>query len=210
MNNNKSKYKPLIDSIDALIVELNTLRDNVLNDNIQAANNCSGSIIDRFEELKNKVIEFSSKRSEDSQSPHLIEMNIYDAIPLLNEMLNVSGFCKEILKKVGTWISTKSRRLEFYSIKPGFSNTDVKLMNQGMQDVADFCIAHILRLPSEYNDKDIYAQYAIQVLKDLRSVISMPYLRENYTNIARKTFTHKVNLTVGVMVNPAISPRKTL
>lgn len=139
-----------------------------------------------------------------------IKINIYEAIPLLSEMLNVSGFCRKILKKVGTWITTKSRRLEFYTVKPGFNETDIELMNKGMQDVADFCQAHILKLPSECNDKGVYAKYAIQTLKELRSVISMPYLRANYTSIARKTFSHKMCLAIGMNGKPCYFTEKDI
>lgn len=139
-----------------------------------------------------------------------LEMNIYDAIPMLNGMLNISGFCRIILNKVGTWINTKTRRQEFYTVKPGFNEVDVEIMNKGMQDVAEFCHAHVLKLPSECNDKSIYAKYVVETLKELRSVISMPYLRENHTSIAKKTFTDKMRIAINRNGKPCYFTEKDI
>lgn len=206
MNNSEGKYKLLIDNIDALIEELNLLKGNVLDNNIQAANNYTGSIIGKFEELKNKITECSSKRNEVVEDSHLIEMNIYDAIPMLKEMLNIKGVCENLLGKKANWMNDKMNKKSSL----GFTEQSVEMMNQAMRDVVDICRAHILRLPSEYSEKEIYAKYAIQILKELRSVISMPYLRENYTSMAKDTLNNKIRLAIGKNGKPCYFTEKNI
>lgn len=139
-----------------------------------------------------------------------LTMNIYDGVPILKKMLNMKGFCENMLGKGTSWINDKVNRRPYYFVTLGFTEQNVELINQAMQDVADFCRAHILKLPSEEDNKDVYAKYAIQRLKELRGIISMSYLRENYTNIANRTFTHKMNMAIGMNGKPRYFTEKDI
>lgn len=131
-----------------------------------------------------------------------IRMNIYDARTLLSDLLNVSGFDMKILKKQHAWLPNKYACKEFYSVKPGFNEKDIELINKGLIELATFCRSHLLKLPSECNDAEIYAQYAEKQLKELREVISMPYLRTHYTTIGEKVFIKKMRQTMNVNKKP--------
>ena len=78
-----------------------------------------------------------------------------------------------------------------------FLKKDIELYNNGLCSVSEYCDKRILKLPSECSDPEIYAQYASKLIKELRGVISIPYLREHYTNIAKKTFSYKLNSNIG-------------
>lgn len=125
-----------------------------------------------------------------------IVLNVYEARTLLYDMLNVKGFNLIILKKTRGWTDGKYARNEFYSVKPGFNDKDIELMHKGLSELAEFCRKRILKLPSECNDAEIYGQYAAKQLKELRDVISMVYLRENYTSMAKKTFGNKLRMDI--------------
>lgn len=125
-----------------------------------------------------------------------IVLNVYEAKSLLDDMLNVKGFCSKILKKSPAWIPNKYARKEFYTVTPGFSADNIDLINNGLRELSEFCKRRILKLPSECNDREIYGQYAAKQLKELREVISMVHLRENYTSIAKKTYGCKLRMDV--------------
>lgn len=131
-----------------------------------------------------------------------VTMNIYDAKPLLYDMLNVKGFNLKILKKTRGWTDGKYARHEFYSVKPGYNEKDIDLVNSGLRELGEFCKKRILKLPSECNDAEIYGQYVAKQLKELREVISMPYLRENYTKMADKTFIKKMRQSLNANGKP--------
>lgn len=125
-----------------------------------------------------------------------IVMNVYEAKSLLYDMLNVKGFNLIILNKAQGWTDVKYAGREFYTVKPGFGEKDIALMNKGLRDLSDFCRKRILKLPSECNDREIYGQYAAKLLKELRGVISLVYLREKYTTMAKKTFGCKLRMDI--------------
>lgn len=131
-----------------------------------------------------------------------IKMNVYESRELIENMLNVKGFNVKILKKSASWTTTKYLNLEFGNVKPGFSEKDIELYNNGLRGVSEYCDKRILKLPSECSDPEIYAQYASKLIKELRGVISIPYLREHYTNIAKKTFSYKLNSNIGANGKP--------
>jgi len=124
-----------------------------------------------------------------------IEMNIYDARMMLSDLLNIKGFDSKILKKQNAWLPGKYSRKEFYTVKPGFNEKDIELINRGLRVLSEFCRKHILKLPSECNDADIYGKYVNQQLKELRGVISLVHLREKYTKMAKNTFCYKMRQT---------------
>lgn len=126
-----------------------------------------------------------------------IKMNVYESRQLVENMLNVKGFNVKILKKSPTWTTTKYLKREFGNVKPGFSERDIELYNSGLYSLSEYCNKRILKLPSECEDPEIYAQYVAKLIKELRAVISIPYLRENYTSIANKTFGAKLRSDIG-------------
>ena len=126
-----------------------------------------------------------------------IKINVYESKELLYKMLNVKGFNERILKKGSTWTNAKYSLKEFGNVHPGFSESDICIYNKGLQDLAEYCSKRILKLPSECGDQEIYAEYVSKLLKELRDVISIPYLRKNFTTIAEKTFGNKLRGDIG-------------
>lgn len=125
-----------------------------------------------------------------------IKMNIYDAKMMLSKILNVKGFDVKVLKKQHAWLPNKYACKEFYTVKPGFNEKDIELINSGLMYLSEYCRKRVLKLPSECNDSDIYGQYVAKQLGELREVISLPYLRKNYTSIADKTFIKKMRQSI--------------
>lgn len=132
-----------------------------------------------------------------------IIMNVYEAVPVLREMLNISGFCTKVLKSSRYWLDGKYERKEFYNVKPGFGETDVAAVNDGLKAVSKFCVDRILKSPLECADIEIYGKYASRQLKELRAIISMPYLRTKHTSMAEETFGKKMRLAMNKNGKPS-------
>ena len=121
------------------------------------------------------------------------EIVVYEALPLLREVLNVSGFTK-MIGKADVWFNNKESRQEaFGKITPGFTEDNVELINYGLEKVVDACEKHRLQPPSECANRDIYNKYVGIQIKELRKLVSMVYIRENYTRIPESSWNKKVN-----------------
>lgn len=121
------------------------------------------------------------------------EIVVYEALPLLREVLNVSGFTK-MIGKADVWFNNKESRQEIFGkITPGFTEDNVELINYGLEKVVDACEKHRLQPPSECANRDIYNKYVGIQIKELRKLVSMVYIRENYTRIPESSWNKKVN-----------------
>lgn len=118
-------------------------------------------------------------------------MNVYEAVPVLTKMLNVSGFTKKFLKKSGNWLYSKCEKSEFYFVVPGFNTNDIVLIETALKATSEYCSERMLKLPSECNDPDIYAAYIAKTIKELRSLISMSYICGNFCSFTLETMQRK-------------------
>lgn len=118
------------------------------------------------------------------------QINIYEAMPMLRNVLNLSGFAKSI-GKTNSWFNNKEQKLEFPRVIPGFSQANVDLINYHLERAAEFCEKHVLHLPKN-SEREIYNKYVKAELKDLRKIISLVYLRENYTKIPKNSWGKKL------------------
>lgn len=121
------------------------------------------------------------------------EVVVYEALPLLREVLNVSGFTKMIGKNPGWFNNKEEEESPFERLPPGFTEDNVELINYGLEKVVDACTKRKLHLPSSCPQRDIYNTYVKTELKELRKLISMVYLRENYTEIPTSSWNKKLN-----------------
>lgn len=120
------------------------------------------------------------------------EVNVYEAAPMLKQILNLSGFGK-IIGKGASWFHEKSiRRCPFERMEPGFTEDNVELINYGLEKVVAACGKHRLQPPSECSNREIYNKYVSTELKTLRKLVSMVYIRENYTTITKSSFDKKL------------------
>lgn len=120
------------------------------------------------------------------------EVNVYEAVPLFKQVLNFSGFCK-MIGKSASWIHDKStKRSVFERMEPGFTADNVELINYGLEKVVESCHKHKLQPPSECPNREIYNKYVKTELKELRKLVSLVYIRENYTAITKSTFDKKL------------------
>ena len=119
-------------------------------------------------------------------------ISIYEALPLLREVLNVSGFFK-LIGKSGSWFNNKEGMKQAYDTIPmGFTQDNIELINYGLEKVVEACHKHKLKLPSECPDRDIYNKYVKTELRDLRKLVSLVYIRENYTQIPVSSWNKKL------------------
>lgn len=125
-----------------------------------------------------------------------IEIDVYESFPILSSMLNMSGFVKRILKKKVSWMNNKYLKLEFGGVKPGFHPNDVALINDGLRQTADFCEAKQLRLPSEIGDPAVYGIYAKAQIREIGSIIKLPYLSRDFQTMTQRTFGAKSRGTI--------------
>lgn len=120
------------------------------------------------------------------------EVNVYEAVPLFKQVLNLSGFGK-LIGKATNWIHEKSmRRCPFERMDPGFSEDNVELLNYGLEKVVESCMKHRLHPLSECPNREIYNKYVSTELKELRKLVSLVYIRENYTTITKSSFDKKL------------------
>lgn len=121
------------------------------------------------------------------------EINVYEALPLLREVLNVSGFTKIIGRTPG-WFNLKERiESPFERLPVGFTEDNIELLNYGLEKVVECCEKHRLHRPSSCSNREVYNTYVKTELKELRKLISMVYIRENFTTIAKSSWSNKMN-----------------
>ena len=121
------------------------------------------------------------------------EISVYEVLPLLREVLNVSGFTKMIGKNPGWFNNKEEEDSPFERMCPGFTEDNVELINYGLEKVVEACTKHKLHMPSSCPQRDIYNTYVQTELKQLRKLVSMVYLRENYTEIPTSSWNKKLN-----------------
>lgn len=121
------------------------------------------------------------------------ETNVYEALPLLREVLNVKGFTK-LIGKSAVWFNAKEAvESPFERLSVGFSEDNVELITYGLEKVVESCEKHRLQPPSECANREIYNKYVGTEIKELRKLVSMVYIRNNYTSIPESTWNKKVN-----------------
>lgn len=121
------------------------------------------------------------------------EVNIKECLPMLRQVLNISGFAR-LMGKKQSWFSDKERDdTPFESLQRGFTEDNIELINYGLDKVVAACAKHRLQHPSECSNREIYNKYVSAELKELRKLVSMVYLRENYTKIPQSSWNKKIN-----------------
>lgn len=121
------------------------------------------------------------------------EVNVYEVLPTLRKVLNMKGFTK-LLGKSLVWFNNKeSSDRSFGRIAPGFTEDNVELINYGLEKVVESCVKHRLQPTSECPNREIYNKYVGTELKELRKLVSMVYIRENYTEIPESSWNKKMN-----------------
>lgn len=121
------------------------------------------------------------------------EVCVSEFLPTLRQLLNVSGFTKMIGKRPG-WFNDKEREdSPFDRMMRGFSEDNVELINYGLEKVVAACEKHRLHPLSECPNREIYNKYVGSELKELRKLVDMVYLRENYTDIPQSSWNKKIN-----------------
>ena len=121
------------------------------------------------------------------------EINVYEFLPIARLMLNVSGFTKMIGKSHG-WFNNKERDgSPFERLKEGFTEDNIELLNYGLEKVAEACEKHRLQPSSECANREIYNKYVSTELKELRKLVNMVYLREQYTSMPQSSWNKKIN-----------------
>lgn len=119
-------------------------------------------------------------------------ISIHEALPILREVLNMSGFTK-LMGKSSSWVYNKNegRAAEFIQ-NVGFTDSNIKLITEGLKHVADECENHIILPLSEGAARREHSEYVTRELKELRKLIYLPYLREKHTTISERSFGRKL------------------
>ena len=122
------------------------------------------------------------------------EISIQEALPILKEMLNISGLTNLMGKSV-SWFAGKEvdREVSFIDFC-GFTDENIELINKSINHIADECESHLLDLPTDNINRKEYNEYVSRELKEVRKSISFVYLREKYTTIGEQTFSRKLRL----------------
>lgn len=121
------------------------------------------------------------------------EISIHEALPILKEVLNMSGIAK-LMGKSTSWFYDKSNeRVAPFSLKSqGFTDEDLKLINNSLSRIADKCESHLIKPLAEGVDRKEHHVYAVSQLKEIRKLISFVYLREKHTTISEQSLSRKL------------------
>lgn len=121
------------------------------------------------------------------------EISIQEALPILKEMLNISGLTKLIGKSPSWFLSKeKEKSAPFALSSPGFADKDIELVNKSLSLVADACESHMVTPPTEGISRREYHASVVEQLKGIRKLISFVYLREKYTTISEQSLSRKL------------------
>ena len=119
-------------------------------------------------------------------------ISIHEALPILREVLNVSGLTK-LMGKSSSWVYNKvSDRVVLPRLSSGFTDDNIKLINESLRHIADECESRIILPPSEGTTRKEHSEYVTRELKELRKLIYLPYLREKHTTISERSFGRKL------------------
>lgn len=120
------------------------------------------------------------------------EISIHEALPILKEVLNMSGFTRLMGKSV-SWFNSKLNGREFLSgLTPGFTDDNMGLVNNSLTRIADECESHLIEPLAEGVDRKEHHAYAVSQLKEIRKLISFVYLREKHTTISEQSLSRKL------------------
>lgn len=117
---------------------------------------------------------------------------IEEVAPILKQILNMNGFCKMIGKSASWFHDKVNKRVSIARVVPGFTSDNIELINNGIKQVVDYAKKHTLQLPEECPNREIYNKYIQSELKDLRKLVRLIYIRENYTDIPKSSFDKKL------------------
>lgn len=121
------------------------------------------------------------------------EISIHEALPILKEVLNMSGLTKLMGKSVSWFFNKQNERVAPFSLKTwGFAEKDSDLINNSLSRIADECESHLIKPLAEGVDRKEHHVYAVSQLKEIRKLISFVYLREKYTTISEQSLSRKL------------------
>lgn len=119
-------------------------------------------------------------------------ISIHEALPILREVLNMSGFTKLMGKSVSWFHDKEEERTPDFVATGGFSDANIVLINESLNRIADECDTHRLSFPAEGVSWKEHSLYVSKELKELRKLISFVYLREKHTSISKQSFGRKL------------------
>lgn len=121
-----------------------------------------------------------------------IKVNVYEAVPVLVNILNLSGFTKMFLRKSERWLPNKFNKISFGNVRPGFDQKDIDLLNSAVIQTAEHIRTLVIKGPESCSDRDIYNTYIGSRLKEARKIMSLRYLCEKSLTISYGTFANKL------------------
>ena len=120
------------------------------------------------------------------------EISIHEALPILKEVLNMSGLTK-LMGKSESWFNNKLNGRAFLPrLNPGFTDENMELVNSAIYQIADECESHLIEPLAEGVDRKEHHAYAVNQLKEIRKLISFVYLREKHTTISEQSLSRKL------------------
>ena len=121
-----------------------------------------------------------------------VEVNVYEAVPILVNILNLSGFTKLFLHKSERWLPNKFKKITFGNVQPGFDQKDVELLNNAVLQTSEFIRTLKIKGVESCSDRDIYNTYVGSRLNETRKILSLKYLCEISLSISYRTFAQKI------------------
>jgi hypothetical protein len=121
-----------------------------------------------------------------------MEVNVYEAIPVLRKVLVTRYFSLEAVGLGRSWFDNKTSLFAKYGLRASISQEDVDLMNKGIRHICEKLES--LKLPVEEPEYDLESRRNVSMaLQELRQFINLPYFYETYIEkISMQTFRCKI------------------
>lgn len=106
-----------------------------------------------------------------------LKINIYKGLPMVMEKINTVALAA-VIGHVDTWLHNKLRHIVVKGRAQEFKEEDLPLINKGLEILGSEIASSVVVYNSDR--EDVIAQ-----LRELRKLVSMPYIYENVLNVKK-------------------------
>lgn len=113
-----------------------------------------------------------------------LKINIYKGLPMVMEKINTVALAA-VVGRTDVWIYNKLRHLVIKGKAKEFIEEDLPLINKGLEMLGSEIASNMVVYNADR--EDVIAQ-----LKELRKMVSMPYICENVLNVNNKWMANRM------------------
>ena len=106
-----------------------------------------------------------------------LKINIYKGLPMVMEKINTVALAA-VIGRVDTWLHNKLRHIVVKGRVQEFKEEDLPLINKGLEMLGSEIASSMVVYNADRED-------VITQLRELRKLVSMPYIYENVLNVKK-------------------------